>query len=230
MIIGEIIQRIQSLYSSGVESDDTRITSRHIWNKLKTVRSRVLSQKLGANEKIGEANYQTLPCVELIPVEQHECPCLPPIGCEILRTKYKVPTILTSNSNYGIYHVTSLDGETVFSEITWVWKKYRSHSKYTSKKPDFFFKDGYMYVTVLKRIKAVIITALFDDPIEAYRFENYCGNLYDCTSNYDFDLPLEYKFIDNTISLSVQELVEIPLKVPEDITNDTRDSDEKNTR
>ena len=44
MKIGEIIQRIQSLYSKGVESDDTRLMSRHIYNKLLTVRARLISQ------------------------------------------------------------------------------------------------------------------------------------------------------------------------------------------
>ena len=42
MIIGDIIQRIQSLYSKGVQSDDTRLKSRHIYNVLITNRNNKL--------------------------------------------------------------------------------------------------------------------------------------------------------------------------------------------
>ena len=34
MKIKEIIQRVQSLYSKGVQSDDTRLSDRHIYNKM----------------------------------------------------------------------------------------------------------------------------------------------------------------------------------------------------
>ena len=41
MLVKELVQRIQSLYSKGVQSDDTRLSSPHIYNKLITVRSKL---------------------------------------------------------------------------------------------------------------------------------------------------------------------------------------------
>ena len=45
MKIGEIAQRVQSLYSRGVESDDTRLMQRHIYNKLLTTRAKLISEQ-----------------------------------------------------------------------------------------------------------------------------------------------------------------------------------------
>ena len=40
--IGEIIERIQSAYSKGVKTDDSRLSSRHIYSKIKSVRNRLV--------------------------------------------------------------------------------------------------------------------------------------------------------------------------------------------
>ena len=103
MKIGEIVQRVQSLYSKGVHSDDSRLSARHIYNKLLTVRARLISQEAKKKQKISQWNYQTISCIELIKVPAHECPCLPPIGCDMLRSKYKLPKPLSGLSDIFLY-------------------------------------------------------------------------------------------------------------------------------
>ena len=89
MLVKEIIQRIQSLYSKGVQSSDSRLTARHIFNKVLTVRTKLLSQQSAKKQKISDWNYQTISCVELIEIPPHQCPCIPPLGCELVRSKFK---------------------------------------------------------------------------------------------------------------------------------------------
>ena len=97
MIIKEVIQRVQSLYSKGVESDDTRLSSRHIYNKLLTVRAKLFQEKINKKQFISPYSYSEFNCIELIKVPVHECPCVPPLGCCTLRSKYKFPPILTGS-------------------------------------------------------------------------------------------------------------------------------------
>ena len=115
----EIIQRVQSLYSKGVQSDNSRLSSRHIYSKLLTSRSKLLHQKLSKRQKISQFNYQTLPCVELIEAPKNECPCLPPVGCTILKSKYPLPKVLVSLNAHAIEYVTSVDGAISYDETTW---------------------------------------------------------------------------------------------------------------
>ena len=86
MITGEVIQRIQSIYSKGVQSDDSRLRSRHIYNKLITVTAKLYEQQKNKKQKVNQWSYQVLPCVELIKTPIHECPCVPTLGCTIFRT------------------------------------------------------------------------------------------------------------------------------------------------
>ena len=60
MKVIEIIQRIQSLYSKGAQSDDSRLSDRHIYNKLLTLRSKYISQQAKKKQKVNQWNFQVL--------------------------------------------------------------------------------------------------------------------------------------------------------------------------
>ncbi len=236
MTIGENLQRVQSLYSSGVQSDDSRLSSRHIYNKLLSVRAKLITQKINKKQQISQWNYQPLRCVELIEVPIHECPCLPPIGCKILRTKYKLPKPLNSLTSHMLKSVTSIDGQIVFGEISWIEKKYSKGNKYTSQKPDYFIRDGYLFITVKNESSPMLlyIEGLFEDPIEVYEFTSFCdcgdGVDTECIDVKDLEFPIDLEQVDTLIELAAKELVEFFLRVPEDKTNDSRDKPEELSR
>jgi len=142
----EIIQRIQSLYSKGVKSDDSRLSSRHIYNKALTTRAFLIEQKLDKRQPISQSVYQTLDCVELIPALPYECPCLPEVGCKILRTKYQIPQLLTGLlEGAAIQSVNSVEGSLTFNRTTFEDKKYKKGNKYTASKPDYYIRNDYLY-------------------------------------------------------------------------------------
>ena len=237
MLIKELIQRVLSLYSKGVHSDDSRLTHRHIYNKLLTVRAKLVSLEAKKKRKINQWNYQTLPCVELIKVPIHECPCLPPVGCEILRTKYKIPKPITGVSNHLIQSVTSLDGSVIYKETLWDKKKYQKGNKYTQFAPDYFIRNEYLYITYKNGPKIIQITGIFNDPLQATDFPSYCpstpcvtGNCEDCKSFLDKDFPIENDMIEDLITISVEELVILFSKTTEDLTNNTQDNNPEQSK
>lgn len=232
MKIKEIIQRIQSLYSKGVQSDDSRLSDRHVYSKMLTVRSKLISQEAKKKQKINQWNYQTLNCIEVIKAPIHECPCLPPIGCEILRTKYPIPRPLTDLSSHLIQSVTSLDGSVIFSEIGWIEKKYKSSSKFTSNKPDYFMKNNFLYITHKSGIKAITLTGLFDDPLEVENFPSYCEceDCNNCESPLDKEFPIDNDLIDTLVDMCKEELIGQFTQMTEDLTNNTSDNIPENSK
>lgn len=225
----EAIQRIQSLYSEGVQSDDRRLSSRHIYNKLITVRSRLLYEKINKKQFISSVNFQVLPCVELIKVPIHECPCIPPLGCCIYKTKYKLPTPISGINGHIIRSVTSLDGNIVYSEISWQDKKYKQYDKYTSTKPDFFISNETLYITAKNEAEVIRIELLLDDPIEGYNFPSYCPSTDTCISVYDREIHLDNSMFDALVQLTVEEL--LPTFNPkEDSSNNSKDNVEQETK
>ena len=248
MIIKVIAQRVQSLYSKGVQSDDSRLSTRHIYNTLLGFRSRLLIQKINKRQPVSQWVYQTLNCVELVKAKPYECPCLPPVGCTIMKTKYPLPQPLTGlMEGHMIQSVTSLDGSVIYSETTWEQKKYKKGSKYTADKPDFYIRDGYLFITTKKGPKAITITGLFQDPLEVYAYPSICGKeecveegpqvaansddplipptiCPECESPLNKDLPFENDMEGTLIEMTAKELIENFNRNREDISNNSRDN------
>ena len=242
MKISELIQRILSLYSKGVQSDDSRLSKRHVYSKILTARSRLILQKLNKRQAISQWNYQTIDCIELIKAEPYECPCLPSVGCTILRSKFPLPTPLTGMlDGHALQSVTSLEGSVIYSETTWQNKKYKKGSKYTADKPDYYIRNGYIYLTTKKGPKSFSVTGLFEDPLEVEAYDTICGNIPcgknvpseecpDCVSPLDKDLPIDKSMVETLIELATQELIITFSQGKEDISNNSIDSIKENTK
>lgn len=235
MKVSEAIQRVQSLYSKGVQSDDSRLEERHIYNKLLSGRAKLLTQKANKKQKISQWNYQLLPCIELIEAQKYECPCLPPVGCKILRSKHKLPQILTSLNSHLIRQVTSIDGSIEYAEISWLEYKHKKGSRYTKTKPDFFIRDNYLFLTYKSGPKVVSLEGVFQNPEDAYSFPSYCEDE-DCVDCTDCESPLNREFvldngiIDTLIEMSTNELIVLFSQNIEDQTNNSKDTNTQRSK
>tara|TARA_R110000772_G_scaffold261973_1_gene380809 strand:+ start:401 stop:1141 length:741 start_codon:yes stop_codon:yes gene_type:complete len=226
MITEEIVQRIQSLYSKGVQSDDSRLTSRHIYNKLLTVRSKLLSQMANKRQLISQWNYQTIPCVELVKAPIHECPCAPPMGCEIYKTTQELPEPLSKLDSHMLQSVTSIDGSIIYDEIGWKEAKYKAGNKYTATKPDYILRSKYLYVIQRKGATVIAITGLFEDPFAVTQYPSSCGDCTDCdscASPLDIEFPIDNDMIDTLVEMAAQELIFVFTQGKQDKDNNTSD-------
>lgn len=225
MIIEKLIQRVQSIYSAGLQSADTRLTSEHIYNALQTARSVLLRQRADKGQKINQWNYQVLPCVELTPVPVHECPCVPSAGCMVLRTKHRLPRPISGLSSHLIKSFTSLDGAISFDETSFESNRYKRGNKFTSKKPDYYVRDGYLYITVIKALKGATITGIFEDIIEANNFPSICecAECDDCTDVLQIDFPIDGDLVKPLLEIAQAELIELMKQMVEDKENNGAD-------
>lgn len=235
MLIGELIQRVQSVYSHGVQSDDTRLSNRHIYNALLTARSHILHEEEEKEEQkslimgvpYNEWKVQTLPCVELIQTTINECPCLPPVGCSILKSKEKIPKTFFNKDRVHLISVTSIDGGVQYSETTWKAKKYKKGNRYTSHSPDYFLRNEHLYVTWSKGPKVVSVSGIFIDPIEVEEFKSFCDKetgkelRNECISPLDVEFNIEDRYIERLIMLVMTETLNRFMSTEQDVTNNT---------
>lgn len=231
MKIEELIYRVQSLYSKGVPSDDSRLSNRLIYNKLLTVRSRLISAENKKKQRISRWNYQTISCLELIEVAGHDCPCLPPVGCNVLRSKYKLPKPINGLNGHIIESVMTVDRSIKLSETTPTAVKYQSGNKYTNNSLTYYIHNDYLYINTPTKIRLLTLTGLFEDPIEVEKFTNYCKEIdckdcdkTDCIDYLSQEFPIENDMIDALIELSLQELIQIFRQGNNDMYNDSRES------
>ena len=218
-IVANLIQRVQSLYSRGVQSDDTDLSDRHIYHKLTTVRNRLTIQKYSKKQKISSWSYQVLPCIEMVKASIHDCPCLPPAGCDILKSRYPIPETITGFNGDIIRYVTSLDGSINYAETSWERMKHKKGSKYTSKNPEYFIKNGHLYIVHSSGFKTVVtLSGLFRDPLAATTFPSYCEKECeegpdgsdcggDCRSFLEREFPVDGDLVEPLVEIASEELV-----------------------
>jgi hypothetical protein len=230
MKVEELIQRVQSIYSKGVDSDDSRLSRRHIYNKMLTARQRIVSQQKKKRQKVSDWNYVILPCVELIKVPSHECSCLGDLGCDIFRTKYPLPKVLTGMDNHTIEYVMSINNGMKIEETTREEFLYSRGNKYTSKKPKYVIEKGHLYFPIVESPGIIKIKLLPEDPIEAIKYPSYCNdcqNCSECISYADVDFPIDGDMIDTLIELTVAEVVSAMRGQIQDTRNNGQDPNQE---
>jgi len=226
MYIKEVIERIQSLYSKGVSSDESRLSDRHVYNKILTVRMQLISQQLKKKQRVSDWNYSVLPCVELIKVPNHECSCLGDLGCDVYRTKFKVPRVLTDSNRHYVEYVMTVENGQRIEEVSRQGVLYLKGNKYTGTKPKYLFENGYFYFPLKKSPGVVKIKLLAEDPLEAKHYPSLCDDCQDCTDcipAYDHEFDIDGDLIEPLIDICVQEIIGVFGQRSEDVQNNSRD-------
>lgn len=229
MKIREIIDRIQALYSKGVPSDDTRLSNRHIYNKMLTVRSRLIVQELNKKRSLSTWIYQRLHCIELEEVDRtQDCPCIPPSGCFILRSKHKLPKPISGLYNSNLRFVGDLLGK----RIDYVSNNsipFLKGNKYSKSISAYFDMEGYIYIITNRDLRYIMAEGLFEDPQEVRSFLEYCNtecaDCHSCTDILDEEFPIEGSLIEPLIELSLEELVVMFSQAKEDLLNNSTDTE-----
>ena len=205
-----LIQRILSLYNKGVHQNNIRLRKRHIYNKLLSVRSFLITAQANKKQKLGSSNYQTLKCVVMKQAPLVECSCVP----EFIRNQFsvyksveKIPTIINSLSRTLVSDVTTLDGIDRLDVLTYADMKYYKGRKFGLDKPFVFFHEDFLYM-INAKYAVLEITAIFDKPLEVLKF-NDCGcNLSNSCVPYDNLLfPIEEKLVEALLAYTKQEML-----------------------
>ncbi len=235
MKLGKLIDRIQNLYSKGVKSDDSLLSPIYIYNVLTSIRNKLIYEEATKKQRINQWNYQTLSCVELIEVAPHECDCLPS-GCKILRTKYKLPKPINDFNTHLIQSVTSIDGSLIYYETTWENLLFEKGNRYVKQMAGYYIRNEYLYTRYNKGQELISITGLFEDPVEAAQYPSACGKKDDCVDCvecpdfFEMDFPIDGKYIETIVQISFNELINIFNSSKNDITNNSIDDTQQNTK
>jgi len=217
MKIGEVIARVQSLYSKGVSSDDSRLSDKHIYNKLLTVRSKLLIEDDRKYRTADELVTQSL-YVDL--VKSKQLPCGGLTKCTSMISKNEIPVFI-SNSKTNLLDVYSENMLIHFNRITQMDVRRLAGSRY-GRKAEYYFFDERKLVVLNSKIKRLIIDTIWEDPIKIYRLTEECLGL-PYVDNKEIDFYTPANLIDTIVGFTTEELIANFMKMKEDENNNSNE-------
>ena len=226
MKIGDVIQRVSSLYSKGADTDETRLSRRHIYNKLLTVRATHTIQRLNQGRPFSEWDLQPLHCISM--TEQKAIPCGASYECPFMKSASPIPSALTNDDTENVV-VTNFNGQIIFSRTSFETYKYLMGNKYGYKKPFYFIHDNYLYL-INSRMEKAHMHAIWRNPIEVWRMHLTNQEKSTCFDNNDVEFFTPEEMIEGIVRVAHDELVKDFVQMTEDITNDSKDSLLQGTR
>ena len=210
--IRESISRIRNVFK--LVNEDAFLTDRFIYSLLIKYSKALIRRQDNENKLMQyDSLFETLPYVELIEVDRIEADCARiKTGCKIMRTKKKLPKLM-SGSNGPIFRtVAPIDGSDVFQQClaaVYVVMTQSTNFKY-NKTHYFWYKNEYLYFPDIVW-DAVSVEGMFEEPVDAFCNENDS----DCTQAQDRNVTIPDYMFAEIEQMTQQELMTLA-KLPPD--------------
>lgn len=180
--IGQAVSRVRNVIKA--VKTDAFITDRFIYSLILKYANLYIKQELEKGKYMAFSSlYKTLPCVDLIAVDKVEACCDIQSGCTIMRTKDKLPDIMSSMNGLMIRSVTSIDGSqdiALTTPLTYSRFKGTSGAKYNNLHY-YWPLNGYLYFPDLAWAQ-VKLDALFPGSIASLQCDSVCEPIQDSTA------------------------------------------------
>jgi len=222
--IEEVNSRIQSAYSRGVKSDDSRLSPRHIYSITSSIRATLITNQIKKRQIVSDWNYIVANCIKMIPVNSITCKAFSKLGCTIYRSEKKIPRVLTDLDKHLIEWVMKVDNSYVIGEVKRQEFLYNKGNKYTKGKLKYTIENGYLFINCSTAPGYISMKFIPSDPIEAQSYINKCSEGDVCIPYCEMDFLLDREYLDALIKMSITEVFDLFYKMREDKTNDTSDS------
>ena len=195
MKIGELISTVRQLIKE--VQDDSKYTDSFLWSIISTC----------AKDK-STIHTRTRFCIELERVKHHDCSCVA-VGCDVLRTKYKVPTPIKAT-------VYTMTGNTIgYSSDQEL--KFNIYDPIKSKSIRHNFHNQYLYIYNTLDLLYVQLEGTWENVTEWIDVQ-YCGNG-GCIDVYELESGIS-RVDTEEVYRKVFNLLQIPLSRPDDFTQD----------
>lgn len=216
--IKESISRIRNVFK--VVNEDAFMTDRFIHSVLMK-HAKALIRRQDNEDKLMrfDSLFETLPFVDLIEVDKIEADCAGlKTGCKIMRTKKKLPKIMTGSYGPLIRNVGPIDYSDTFQQVNqaiYIAMTNSTNFKY-NKTHYFWYKNGYLYFPDIVW-DAITVEAMFEEPTDGFCNENNKS----CTvmQDQDFSIP-DYLFTE--IEGMVQQELMTLGKIPSDTSDNSQ--------
>lgn len=222
--VENILSQIQTEYSKGINSDSSQLSYRYIYSKALGIRARLISQKSKNKQSISDSSYSIFPCIQIVKVKPSECPFLPPTGCTVARSKFKLPKFISDYNSEIIKRVGSVqpvNGEFIeYSKIEKKNLKYQKGSKFAASMNRYYIHDDYLYIVAKHAPTFVEVVGVVYDPFEAEKFNIITCDIEDCITPYKIDFKIDWELVSALTSMVAEVILTLFGNTPKNDRNE----------
>ena len=164
-------------------SDDIKLSDRQLEFIINYYRAKLIKQEVDKKRAISSNIIQDLGKVQLAKIDSSELSGVS-TNKYILRTISKIPKLLELNQQDAIVYIGGLDKTSSIDFMTKSRSKWNKSSKYGSKQPTAYYRNGYVYIAECPQfMKFINIEGIFADPREVSRYNTADNVCYDISQD-----------------------------------------------
>lgn len=219
MTINQYISDLRQLLKENGR-DDNIYTDPFLYSLLNGARNTLIEQDSNKQNHLSEWDWYQFP-IKLIKTKSHLVGCVT-VGCDVLRSEYKLPRAITTNSKSHLI-VTTFD----YSTIDFGTEQTYQNNKYDDIKSNMAIAsiiNGYLVIWNNLKLKMVLVNGIWESILD-WSIIPQCDSNGTYTVNSCFNARESEFHISETKKLAIYQMVleklNAPLRLKQDITNDS---------
>lgn len=222
----EVVSRV--INGANALTKDVHISRRYVLNTARTKAGFLIAQKFDEGDLfLDDSIYTHIDCFEMVPDNIVKCDIVEFRRCQkLMKSKKKLPKLLSGSFGTAIVSVTSLDGNTKFDRTSpskfYTESKLPNASLFSSNK--YYDKNGYLYLlnSSVEAVNVVVLTFEEDVANEV----SGCTECDECKSLWDYDFKCPEKLMEAVIKDTLMEVLGTNVRIPAD-SNPNNDPNQK---
>ena len=200
-------------------AESEKISERQIESWIHQYRAVLLRQNLSNGDNINPDYIQTIPSIELSPIDASGGISTIETGTVFYRTTTKLPKTVNLKYLSGITYVGTLNKKRI-QLIPGHRAEFQLFKRFTPTETVAYLEDGYLHVINPKGLRYITIRGVFENPPEAALYYNSTMTAQSYTMDSPYPIPIN--MIPALKQMILQQELGIEAVAPGDIKNDSQ--------
>lgn len=200
-------------------SNSEKISKRQIEAWVHQYRSLLLRQNISNGDNINPDYVQTIPSIELVPIDAAGNITTVSSSTNLYRTSTKIPKSVNLRGSTGITYIGTLNKKRI-QLIPSNRVEFQLYKKYTPTEIIAYLEDDYIWVINTKGIRYITIRGIGQNPVEWALYNNSTMTVQSFTIDSPYPIPAD--MIPTLKQMILEKELGIIISTPSDIKNDSK--------
>jgi hypothetical protein len=196
-----------------------KISKRQIEAWIHQYRALLIRQQVSSGDNINPDYIQTIPSIELVPIDSAGNITTIESGTSLYRTSSKIPKTVNMRGISGITFIGTLNKKRI-QLVPGHRAEFQLYKKFTPMESIAYLEDEYIYLINQKGIRYITLRGIFENPVDAALYDN--STMTAQTYTVDSIYPIPINLIPALKQLILEREIGIESVAPGDTINDSK--------